>query len=38
MVLKKDQKMWGFYTNKHVFNILLLLNVEVIVYSSVNSA
>jgi len=32
MVVKKDQNMLGFYTYKHVFNILLVLNVEVIVF------
>jgi hypothetical protein len=30
--------MLGFYTYKHVFNILLVLNVEVSVFQSVNSA
>ena len=37
MVVKKDRNMQGFYTYKHVFNILLVLNVEVIVFESVNS-
>ena len=32
MVVKKDRNMEGFYTYKHVFNILLVLNVEVIVF------
>jgi len=32
MVVEKDRNMWGFYTYKHVFNILLVLNVEVIVF------
>ena len=32
MVVKKDRNMKGFYTYKHVFNILLVLNVEVIVF------
>ena len=32
MVVKKDRNMLGFYTYKHVFNILLVLNVEVIVF------
>jgi len=32
MVEKKDRNMWGFYTYKHVFNILLVLNVEVSVF------
>jgi hypothetical protein len=31
MVVKR-RKHVGFYTNKHVFNILLVLNVEVIVF------
>ena len=31
MVVNKDRNMKGFYTYKHVFNILLVLNVEVIV-------
>jgi len=31
-VVKKDRNMLGFYTYKHVFNILLVLNVEVIVF------
>jgi hypothetical protein len=29
---KKDRNMKGFYTYKHVFNILLVLNVEVSVF------
>ena len=29
MVVKKDRNMQGFYTYKHIFNILLVLNVEV---------
>ena len=29
MVVKKDQNMQGFYTYRHIFNILLVLNVEV---------
>ena len=29
MVVKKDRNMQGFYTYKHVSNILLVLNVEV---------
>jgi hypothetical protein len=29
---KKDRNMYGFYTYKHVFSILLVLNVEVIVF------
>ena len=32
MVVKKDRNLWGFYTYKHVFNILLVLNVEVSVF------
>ena len=32
MVVKKDRNMQGIYTYKHVFNILLVLNVEVIVF------
>ena len=32
MVVKKDRNMYGFYTYKHVFNILLVLNVEVSVF------
>jgi len=32
MVVKKDRNMLGFNTYKHVFNILLVLNVEVIVF------
>jgi hypothetical protein len=32
MVVKKDRNMWGFYTYKHVFNILLVLHIEVIVF------
>jgi hypothetical protein len=29
---EKDRNMWGFYTYKHVFNILLVLNVKVSVF------
>jgi hypothetical protein len=29
MIEKKDRNMYGFYTYKYVFNILLGLNVEV---------
>jgi hypothetical protein len=32
MVVKKDQNMYEFYTYKHVFNILSVLNVEVSVF------
>ena len=32
MAVKKDLNMKGFYTYKQVFNILLVLNVEVIVF------
>jgi hypothetical protein len=32
MVVKKYRNMQGFYTHKHVLNILLVLNVEVIVF------
>jgi len=32
MVVKKDRNMQGFYTYKQVFNILLVLNVEVIAF------
>jgi hypothetical protein len=32
MVEKKDWNMKGFYTYKHVFNILFVLNVEVSVF------
>jgi hypothetical protein len=32
MVKKQDQNMYGFYTYKHVFNFLLVLNVEVSVF------
>ena len=38
MVVEKDRNMSGFYTYKHAFNILLVLNVEVIVFWSVYSA
>jgi len=31
-VVKKDRNMQGVYTYKHVFNILLFLNVEVSVF------
>jgi hypothetical protein len=32
MVVKKDRNMLVFYTYKHVFNILLVLNVRVSVF------
>jgi hypothetical protein len=32
MIEKKDRNMWGFYTYKHVFNILLVLDFEVSVF------
>jgi len=32
MIVKKDRNMYGFYTYKHDFNILLVLNVKVIVF------
>jgi hypothetical protein len=32
MVEKKGRNTWGFYTYKHIFNILLVLNVEVSVF------
>jgi hypothetical protein len=32
MVEEENQNIQGFYTYKHVFNILLILNVEVSVF------
>jgi hypothetical protein len=32
IIVKKDRNTWGFYTYKHVFDILLVLNVKVSVF------